>query len=191
MGKHASTDRPTDRLTDRPTEHVHPSHVIQICCTHTCPHHCNLCVVVNNAVCSSDDSYKTENADDGKAKSRHLRNKLWGWNERETSKDKVEHGRLDSSMPGSKCRHYTTVTMFSLHYTMTTMSRIAHRHLRHIHLFMLVLPCRYIKHCLDPTFSRSHAAPPPHHAMPCHTMPQYSSARPQQWWSSVQLYFYL
>ena len=53
----ASTDRPTDQLT---------IHVILICCTW--PRHAH----VNSAV-RNRDSYKTENIDDGKAKSRDTR----------------------------------------------------------------------------------------------------------------------
>ena len=68
-------DRPTDRPINRPTDRVRPIHVILIRCT------CSRCQAamphshvrhVNSAV-RSGDSYKTENADDGKAKSRDTR----------------------------------------------------------------------------------------------------------------------
>ena len=58
---------------DRPANRVRPIHVIPIRCMYprchaTMPHSYH----VNSAVCSRD-SYKTENADDGKAKSRDTR----------------------------------------------------------------------------------------------------------------------
>ena len=62
-----------DRSTDWPINRVCPIHVIQIRCTraHTATP-CHAHVVVNGAV-HSGNSYKTENADDGKAKSRDTR----------------------------------------------------------------------------------------------------------------------
>ena len=58
----------THDSTDRLTDHVCPSHVILML---TLPPHATLIrVVVNSVVSSSGDSYKTENADDWKAKSR-------------------------------------------------------------------------------------------------------------------------
>ena len=57
------------RPTDRPTDRVHPIHVIQIRCT--CPRcHAAMPHYVNSAdSVRSGDSYKTENADNGKGKS--------------------------------------------------------------------------------------------------------------------------
>ena len=76
-GPRASTDRPINRaLRGRPTDRVRPIHVILIRCA--CPRcqtapPCHTHVRDVNSAVRSGDSYKTENADDEKAKSRDTR----------------------------------------------------------------------------------------------------------------------
>ena len=63
---------PTDQPTDRPTDRLCPSHSCDNDMLHvpTLPRHATfMCVVVNSAV-RSGNSYKTENTDNGKVKSR-------------------------------------------------------------------------------------------------------------------------
>ena len=69
------TGRSTDRPTDRPTDRVRPIHVILIrgARAHAAKPPCQTHVRHVNSAVRSGDSYKTENADDGKAKSRDTR----------------------------------------------------------------------------------------------------------------------
>jgi len=63
MGARASIDQPTMSVPDTDTMHMH-----------TLPRHATLmCVVVNSAVSSSGNSYKTENPNDWKVKIRDNR----------------------------------------------------------------------------------------------------------------------
>ena len=67
---HRPTDRQIDQPTNQPTDQPCPSHSRDTDKLHvpTLPRHTH----VNSAVCGGD-SYKTENADDGEAKSRDIR----------------------------------------------------------------------------------------------------------------------
>ena len=72
---HRPTDRPTDQPTDRPTDRPCPSHSRDTDTLHvpTLPSRLATHVRHVNSAVRSRDSYKTENADDGKAKSRDTR----------------------------------------------------------------------------------------------------------------------
>ena len=71
-----STDRPTDRAINQPTNRPCPSHSRDTDTLHvpTLPsRHAHTHVQHVNSAVRSGDSYKTENADDGKVKSRDTR----------------------------------------------------------------------------------------------------------------------
>ena len=72
-GARASTDWPGDQLTDRPTVSVPFTWYWYVARAHAAKPPCHTHVRHVNSSVRSGDSYKTENADDGKAKSRDTR----------------------------------------------------------------------------------------------------------------------
>ena len=150
------------RPTNRPTNRVRPIHVILRRCTCPRAHAAMPRSHVNSAV-HSGDSYKTENANNGKAKSRDTH----------TTNCKAE---MRDQQTSSYLRFFVGVTTVLGFYIRQFFSPVT-SHKPFFILFYIsttrvhcILDTYCIRVCIDPTLSLKHAAP--HRAMLQHSSPR-------------------